>query len=503
MRLLFYKGTIKRFDDKELGKAEINFSREYEFKPSENFLDVFNPDISEVKISRAQDYLPRNFWSDDGNVYNCSLFVGKNGSGKTTILHNIIFAILGSEFSSNLLIWQDGDKIKAYATIVIPKNSEIEKRSYYAELAINKLPNDETQTWLCKDFREIKDNNMYSSRIQLMYFSNAFSQNDLMLMNNTQKKSASISNDDMISNVSLAYQVNERVSDRDNKENLNGVITGFWAEKFKDVLEFILANSDLDLYIKNELKERFHILIPKKIKIASSLSLYESTDSPLLIPLRNNLLEKGNVGFIRNGNALTVNPDFSKNPSIEVVPYLFAVQSILQFINANLPFNKIDGVSKQVMENRCSNDYERKKLLDTCIEELMKINRTDLRDNGTYCAFQQRLCAVKAFVDYLYEDDDFKCLCNKLEGLECKMYKKPNFPYIECYIDIEKLRSEGEKFLFLKFFQFYNPTIGGILPFLQFNMGLSSGEENMLNMLASVYKCSVEKAFREQIDTLT
>ena len=48
--------------------------------------------------------------SEDGNVYNCSLFVGKNGSGKTTILQNIIVAILGSESSSNLLIWQDENK---------------------------------------------------------------------------------------------------------------------------------------------------------------------------------------------------------------------------------------------------------------------------------------------------------------------------------------------------------------------------------------------------------
>jgi len=114
MRLLYYYGTIEKLAGDLSDYVSINFSREFEFKHDRNnffktkrddfllFEDNENgfietaDDNKELRLTilRSKVFLPHNFWTEKGVVYNCTVFVGENGSGKTTILQNVLYSIL-------------------------------------------------------------------------------------------------------------------------------------------------------------------------------------------------------------------------------------------------------------------------------------------------------------------------------------------------------------------------------------------------------------------------
>lgn len=502
MRLLYFYGEIEGFDKKQLNPVEINFSREYDFELSERILEG-KEEKKYIKISRSKDYIPLNFWSDQGSVYNNTLFVGKNGSGKSTLLQNIMHAIIscGSRtIDANVLVWQEVDNQKGAIICAIVRNyiknhlienyPEEDRYSFsYGSCSVSDIKeNDKVEIPLA----HIKENDMgsvlkWKDNTKLMFFSNAFSQNDFLKLITDHiymKNGANIYNS-MVYNVSTVKELNDIVSNKNNGLDQSNIINLYWNQKHKEEIEFVFDKGVQDKIgaIRKKV-ENFEIPIPNKLTIKTVSPLYElnALGANDFIKLRNTVLVKGNVGII---GELAVK---SARDNSELFKYLMAVQSIFRAANSFVDNDEFIERCKHVNYSEANKITILKALINALENTRTVIDKKQ--------EFEDTVSSIKKLVDFIYDEnssasDDitlFSALCNRLDGFEVSTERLITVS-LKCELKADSLKNSTEKQCLIKFLRLYNDTLKyDSRPYLGFDWGLSSGEANMLSMLATLHK---------------
>lgn len=515
MRLLYFYGEIEGFDKKQLNPIEINFSREYDFEHSEHILNA-KQEKKSIMITRSKDYIPLNFWSDQGSVYNSTLLVGKNGSGKSTLLQNIMNAIIrcGSRtMDANLLVWQEVDEKREAKICAIVRN-------YLEDYPIENYPIQDRYSFSygsCSVSNIKEDNKVeihlthikgdsvdtmvrWKNHTKLVFFSNAFSQNDLLelIIDNNFSKNDNNIYDNLVYNVSTVKELNDIVSNKDNMLDQSNIVNLYWNQKHKEEIEFVFdkgVQNKIDI-IRGKV-ENFEIPVPNEMTIKTILPFYElnALGENDFIKFRNSVLVNGNVGIT---GELAVK---SEKNSEELIKYLIAVQSIFKTANSFVDTEEFIKNCEQVKDW----ENDRITIVEGLISKLENTRVVNYKENG----FRDTVSSIKKLVDFIYDknksvSDDpasFSTLCSHLEKLEVQTERKI-FVSLKCVLKTNSLKNDAERQCLIEFLRLYNDTLKyDSRPYLGFDWGLSSGEANMLSMLATLYKYD-KNSYLNNVNTL-
>lgn len=513
MRLLYFYGDIYSFDNDKKGPIEIDFSREYAFKPSKNILDV-NQSEKKIEIFRAQDYIPCNFWSESGNVYNCTLLVGKNGSGKSTIIQNIMHAIIGcgeGMIGNNLLVWQEcsehGWVIRCFARNIQTINNTNDYLYYFGECEVNAI---NSKYSIVVQLNSVEKHTLgWKQKTKLMYFSNTLSKNDLLDSIEDHYMVTDKGNKllrDMLCNVSAVKQLKEIISDRHNKEDQSNILKLFWDKRYTEEIEFIFDN-DVQKKIGELRKnfQKFNIPVPQFITIYSVKSNYELNAIGIddYIKIRNKLIEIADVGIKKGNLGLYYKPNINKGKNEgdqikennkNLFKYIIAIQSILRILHSyKIDVTELNATILRYSGSGGNSSYRRHKIVYSLIGDLGEFNIDKTEVN-----------AVEMLIGYLYPQDSwnkgspFDSICASLDDYNISI-DKSGFVSISCKLSVDKL-NEADKKAFIDFVQLYNNTLhGNTRPYFCFDWGLSSGEETMLHMLATIYKHNIGRVQNREL----
>ena len=487
MRLLYFYGRVETFDNKETEYLTINFSREYDFEHAkENFFKPIVPGELDIFISRSEHFLPSDFWSNYGNVYNCTVFVGGNGSGKTTIIQNLITSILYIDQNignDRLVVIQDKSIIHAVAVAG--------DTLYHGMIDVTKCFPDDGKPDIIKltieneyDLENVLDNT------RMAYLSNTFSENDLL--NNVleytnvitdvyKRENAQSRFENCVRNYSLVERIKSVVLSRDMDFDASKQFQLFWNYRNKKQAEFVFSKKAKQ--IKSNSDKLFNIPIPITITIRGLDLVFELINSGGKAEKIDGYIEKLYVLVRGDKTQGQFKPDDSCEPAFLIaVSALFRMYSYLYFEgieNVN-NFEKaceliINKYEAEVTDNSKLNKDRQLELLYE-IETVLLNNVKDKR----------RLIAIDnshKLIDFLYKSSMIgKFDVNYQMALNSNSKRRDDW-------ELSASTDEIESAEFVDFIDKYNATLmPSYRQYLAFNWGLSSGEENVLDMLSYLYE---------------
>jgi len=205
---------------------------------------------------------------------------------------------------------------------------------------------------------------------------------------------------------------------------------------------------------------------------------------------------KGNVGFVGE-LAVTL----ARNNQ-ELFKYLIAVQLVFR-----AAYSFVDTV--EFIEN-----CEIVKKLDagpiTIVEELISaLSKTRLVDYYKKKEFADTVSSIQKLVYFIFDKNSsvsggiasFSKLCNHLEDFEVSTERRM-IVSMKCVLKTISLENDAERQCLIEFLRLYNDTLKyNSRPFLGFDWGLSSGEANMLGMLATLYTYDTN-GYLDNVNTL-
>lgn len=502
MRLLYYYGTIEKLAGDLSDYVSINFSREFEFKHDR--IDFFKTkrddfllfednkngfietadDNKELRLTilRSKVFLPHNFWTEKGVVYNCTVFVGENGSGKTTILQNVLYSILRIDhcnYDGKRLMVLQADNI-LYVVVQFDGKLYVTKtlKSEVKEKLVVSIQMDQD---VDRDIQKLLNDS------QFVYFSNTLARNDLLgfvtdCLDYRDKDFATDTIlekriDNCLSNYSITNRINEVLDDHSYSNLFEDLFDLLLNNRFRNEMEFVF--SDISELISKKFGNNCNFDIP--------------------IPSRM-IIEEGNIAFDpskldRTGEIINIQTQLYESIYIDGritdPTFYIAVEALFRFIYF-LDDEAFKKFKKNVL-NRIQNNAE---CLDSnknveVHKEILKIIANQLlalinKANGP---------AIKTAIENSYLFGEF--LYNKrvisFFDFEEFLWEPPHYMGgLVLYGDINKLRKNKE--VILELIEKYNATLlDSKLSYLSFRWGISSGEENVLDMLSSLYKLSCEK----------
>lgn len=529
MRLLYCFGKFGKLNTEIDDYVSINFSREYEF--CHNWNKCFKDNRSEtleLTISTTDRFLPHDFWGDRGIVYNCTAFVGENGSGKTTILQNIITFLLccNEELRHGewLIAFQDNKKIYSIAhygdrllypdkTIdreaVTSGNIFCEKITYHATYGIAEELED-----VNKANKELS-NAIEATRVA--YFANTFSKNDMLeYVSRFYNVEVSQKRYDLcVKNYSLTKRVFDAVDSNDS-QNTNVQSGLFWNRKYRDEVQFVF--SDKAEAMRNNLKEirDFKIPLPQSLSITFIRPFYSPLNKDLVY-IYNNVLEKY-FEYISSINSRKHSKQSIGGPIEESPTFYIALHALLRYavlLNSTTSAdfkNDLDNIindfkSNQITDNKPVETQEQ--LLSKVCESLL--NRIALSTDSDIV--KKNLEIIKSSINRTYDFCKFLYkseIVLKLDFTWCdESTSNPSFDYSS--IRKKEIVASSNKGIFslkastanlkdssdilVEFINMYNATLSYLKEdYLLFDWGLSSGEDNVLDMLASLNKLQCDPA---------
>ena len=110
---------ISKETSKNLSKTDFNFSDKYRISYKNKRL----------KIIKNENYIP-NFYNlkENGNISNITAIIGKNGSGKSVLLHLLTQILFTNHYKNYnfILVLKHENKFKIYLEKELAKNIQIE-----------------------------------------------------------------------------------------------------------------------------------------------------------------------------------------------------------------------------------------------------------------------------------------------------------------------------------------------------------------------------------------
>ena len=529
MRLLYYYGEIESLRDAAIKEEEefktiaINFSREYIFNVTENNL-MLTSNSMEIEIKRFGEYIPSSFWTDDGKVYNCTIFIGNNGSGKTTILHNVMRGVIGGNFpiyDRSLFIWQDNDNLVFVIADADHRKSGSAKQECIEEYKVNNLFNNTNEAKVIlvkKDLNEKSElREKYRKRLKktkIIYFSNTFSRNDFLkgIRDSLYYSDFTISSmsEKMIENKSIVKQFNTIASEQGNDKYEN-VLQLYFDSIFEEQVRFVFSDRIKEIFTK---AGDFKVVFPDYLKISIDPRIPHIHGIDKREANMNRLLEIGNTGIkLEPYNTEIIHLPYSSKDRKELFVYLIALSSLFKVCTISQNQNTYLKIINIIIE-KINSKTENKKSID-CYQILQLIIR-DIESNNSLSSDKTMIEALKDLIKYLYKEIDNISPLHQLiddKSVITDYYNKPDgsadfgnlhfcINNVSCTININEGKFPTTRKSIFKLVELYNRMKKiNIEPNIVFEWGMSSGEENVLSMLSSIYSISQKKSFID-IDTV-
>ena len=492
MRLLYFFGRINKFDGGVTDYVSVNYSREYEFMHNGRAFMCGEEKELKLTIQCSGKFLPCNFWSEQGKVYNCTIFVGENGSGKSTLLQDTIanmFRIKKGMISGEMLmVFQNSGEIHAIACI----NNEY----YYSKTGtIYRFKNSSTTLVMTKTKNQnslIIPNSLETTGIA--FFSNAFSGNDMLdnvnIFSDRMRYHEREQGKLYLWNYSLTNRVTN-FSGHSIDQFANEHINHYWNTRYTNEARFVLSDKAISIANRFENRTDFKIPLPNKVRISCIKSVIYSLTQREISNTNNSMKQLLCYAYGDKRNFIT-----AKNYSLlENGPTFFlAVYALYQFVS----FLSYDGERKDfnnkvlsIVQHHKDKSVKRPsvnvqiKLLEE-IKELLD-ETFDIYNSNFYKNVKLSLNETYDFGMFLYKSRIITKFKTKRFDYNGGQYGK----IMDLEADIVDLKDTSDDFT--EFIDRYNATIEcSERPYLSFNWGLSSGEDNMLDMLSSLYKQSID-----------
>lgn len=529
MRLLYYYGKISQFNGDLTDNVSINFTREYEFDHNGKGFFGGKENNLQLTISTSTKFLPSNFWSEKGKVYNCTLFVGNNAAGKTTILQGIILNEISADIrmgNERLVVIQDDGKIHAIAFRRVVNGGNEESEIYYSEyipnrindkdghyeITLNKQEINDKQHCIKEDTRQDGEDNEQDElilsklfeKIRIAYFSNTFSENDLLnyislpfeFFEEDGRRSSKC-----IKNYSTAAKVESLVTNETNYD-IKRQFQLFWNSRYKE--EAVFALSDI---ARNSVGDDFKKNLPEMIYISKIDLIYELGDV-----WKSKTYEVEDVIYgvsNREGNSRD-----------KKVAYLISASCILRLVKNVDTAIALELLTKYIKELRKQENMNRGYfeiisdlvyVLFTSVAYDKDAKSISLIYKGNYESLSS---LISETINNTNSEDDYKTLLKRIQNAydfgyflsELDLSSKFSISFIppeptyarysnvnwEARAKIEDFSDDNRK-EFIELVEKYETTLQystkkSNRPYLSFSWGLSSGQENMLDMLASLYR---------------
>ena len=508
MRLLYYYGKISQFNGGITDFLSVNFSGEYEFVHNGEYFFGGKDNKLQLTITTSSQFLPSNFWSKKGKVYNCTLFVGNNAAGKTTILQGIILNEISADIrmgNERLVVIQDDGKIHAIAFRRVVNGGNAESEIYYSVLAPSvddNSMNDKQPIILKKVQKQLNLSDIFEVT-RIAYFSNTFSENDLLNYISLPFeffKEDGLRSSKCIKNYSTAAKVESLLTNGTNYD-IKKQFQLFWNSRYKE--EAVFALSDI---ARNSVGDDFKKNLPEMIYISKIDLIYELGDV-----WKSKTYEVEDVIYgvsNREGNSRDKKVAYLISAScilrlVKNVDTAIALELLTKYIkelrkqeNMNRGYFEIISDLVYVLFTSVAYEKDAKSIsliykgnyesLSSLISET--INNTNSADNKTLLKKIQIAYDFGRFLSELDLSSKFSISFIPPEPTYAR-YSNVNW---EARAKIEDFSDDNRK-EFIELVEKYETTLQYSTkkpnrPYLSFSWGLSSGQENMLDMLASLYR---------------
>lgn len=478
-----------------LGEQSLNFSTEYDFTVEKEPLAGSNG--SRYLLSRnrkpEEERIPVRFWGD--RIYNVSTLVGRNGTGKSTLLHSLIKTLV------------DGLDPEIPFLVVLQKTDRSEP-FVYSNISNVRFQEDSglERSQFCRDYPEALQ------RAKIMLIDNTLSVSSMDLMQKDYEQSKGLRstirsggsyrqfcNKSLSASIQYSNDISE--ARRNSSTAFTVLANHFQYESFQEIRTLF----DLSLWeLMEKLRTQGH-------SVPNPRYLYVSVESSekLLRTYLSDVNDDAWPDFFR-----TYNCGFLERVCISVLFSLYA-DIIISYVRADSLRETSEADSGKI-------ETDRRMDWKTLISWVNDVFQT-AKDKATqyYLTNRKTPNAFRIMLDTIVEqakDESFnppigkrfsdcrEMLCllekeqNRIEALfqpcsatgdgtakpDAVALQMPNAEEALYRVDIEEaLRDEKLRNCMMEFLQDYRAVSSQVL-FLSFSSGLSSGEKNLLRMLAQL-----------------
>ena len=466
MRLLYW---YTRFLDENGNPQKYHGLDEFELNLSTDTKYHFDANTSVFTQEPYKTPLPEKFWGDKP-LYNINVIVGQNGDGKTTVVHTVMDTLQElykrelKDSNETVFLAECNEKhVLFYLTGSQNKHKKI--NGIIEQIVFHKGKISTHEEYL-----------QYIDGTKLIYIANTLSEEDLEMNNNEQYNERY---NNYIESYNIVRNNKEIYFKRNNYDDKSHVRYRFLYDCSLYGLiqnEGRLIQNELDIQMfRNEISNFFCNEYYKQVKF-----VYDRQQRKKLSSLRNNGLSvpiPKQLSITIRDNYKGIN--FSKyvqaqETFAEKLAYRLCVSCYLTFID-NLRidhphFNNPLYSSNDILPN--SANYGEFEKLFTKVE--IDSTQTDLANRNK--RRQQRCLNFVSFVCETKEQfNNFYCSPNNLKSLDKGLLFSVSLPVTDQIND-----------WLVEFIESYRLTCAPYY-FLDFNWGLSSGENNLLRMFSSIY----------------
>ena len=476
MRLLFayfdftYYQGMKSF--RGLEDCSLNFSTTHDYRIERTVSGGKNQRKYQYTLSREEkpkdEQLPKGFWGDyhsderihDDRIYNVTAIVGENGTGKSTLLHCLIRAVVkgGRPDFPFILVFQ-----KTGSDCLFMYCGEGSSSNDVSFRCSDSIPKEQIVTYnvFQKSYPQILakmkclliDNTLSTSSIELDQLYMWFYQD---IQSKFQKEKDDIKEPNkQIYNRSLATSIRTNLMTSGNGRNdhnssvLEELSTHFRYETYQE-LRFLFDEYNLDLLEKIK-KDGFDVPLPRQVSVH--------------FPDPNSYLISYTSQELHDNSDLAIITEYYEKGDF-VGQLLSKVFCSLSIALASQTFFKNNSTLKSILSvgDTPLVDIAKKLIKRIKIEKNENVDKANLIEK------------YKSFISFVSEKQDI------LERL-FELYFAPPMSYQIYTINLHRaVNDKKQQECFVKFLDKYR-AISDQSYFITFTTGLSSGEKNMLHMM--------------------
>lgn len=488
-----------------LGEQSLNFSTEYDFAVRKELLAGNNGTYYWLssKWKPEEERIPAGFWSNrisekqssEKRIYNVSALVGSNGSGKSTLLHSLIKTLV------------EGLDPGIPFLLVLRETGNTEP---YVYSNINRLELQEEDGLKFK--KSSRDYPEALRRAKIMLIDNTLSVSSMDLMQKDYEQSKGLRSKIRSGgsyrqfcnkSLSASIQYSNDISEAWGKQSrvFNVLANHFQYESYQEIRTLF----DPSLWdMMRALRDQGHFVPNPHYLYVSVESLDNLRKTSYLSDLNDNIWE----GFLTSYSGPFLDMVYISVLLClyEQLIFFYHQAGIINdpdidrktFADNHRDWKALNKWMKEVFvfaKNKADEYYQTTKkyyssfrvIMDTAIEQV----KNDLRDAALIekrCSdFQELFCFLEKnqhLVEALFQPCSEGT--NRIAESDAVALQMPNAEVALYRVDIEQtLRDEKLRSCLMNFLQAYR-AVSSRMYFLSFSSGLSSGEKNLLRMLAQL-----------------